>query len=124
MTGSGLPYSVPHSQVEDPHGTILHESTGKAEGQFAFTSKQSGEYKACFAVRGTLPCGVQKQQAGSGHAWNTTGGYDLRVKPRATALEKSCTCTPGHRPSVRTPPFPHGLLWHTANLSWSPALHA
>lgn len=38
-------------KVEDPHGTILHESTGKAEGQFAFTSKQAGEYKACFAVR-------------------------------------------------------------------------
>lgn len=73
MAASGLPCSAPHSQVEDPHGTILHESTGKAEGQFAFTSKQAGEYKACFAVRGKLPCDVQKHQEGLGYAWSTTG---------------------------------------------------
>ncbi|PNH07925.1 Transmembrane emp24 domain-containing protein p24delta4 [Tetrabaena socialis] len=38
-------------KVEDPHGTVLHETIGKTEGQFAFTSKSSGEYKACFSVR-------------------------------------------------------------------------
>ncbi|EFJ44742.1 hypothetical protein VOLCADRAFT_82736 [Volvox carteri f. nagariensis] len=37
-------------KVEDPHGTVLHEATGKTEGQFAFTSKTAGEYKACFSV--------------------------------------------------------------------------
>ncbi|GIL61994.1 hypothetical protein Vafri_16325 [Volvox africanus] len=37
-------------KVEDPHGNLLHEATEKTEGQFAFTSKMAGEYKACFSV--------------------------------------------------------------------------
>ncbi|GFR47262.1 hypothetical protein Agub_g8949 [Astrephomene gubernaculifera] len=44
---AGYPVSV---KVEDPRGTVLHEATGKTEGQFAFTSKIAGEYKACFSV--------------------------------------------------------------------------
>jgi hypothetical protein len=39
-------------QVEDPHNQLLHENHGKSEGQFAFTTKVAGEYKACFTVRG------------------------------------------------------------------------
>ncbi|KAG2450333.1 hypothetical protein HYH02_004838 [Chlamydomonas schloesseri] len=43
----GITVSV---KVEDPHGITLHESSGNVNGQFAFTSKQAGEYKACFSV--------------------------------------------------------------------------
>ncbi|KAG2441105.1 hypothetical protein HXX76_003957 [Chlamydomonas incerta] len=43
----GITVSV---KVEDPHGIVLHESAGNVNGQFAFTSKQAGEYKACFSV--------------------------------------------------------------------------
>ncbi|MEW5301731.1 MAG: hypothetical protein WDW38_008360 [Sanguina aurantia] len=38
-------------KVDDPSGAVVHETNGKAEGQFAFTAKVSGEYKACFAVK-------------------------------------------------------------------------
>lgn len=38
-------------KVEDPHMTVLHEATGKADGQFAFTAKVAGEYKACFTAK-------------------------------------------------------------------------
>ena len=39
-------------QVEDPHGQMVHEVQQKFEGQFAFTTKTAGEYKACFTVKG------------------------------------------------------------------------
>ncbi|KAG2484932.1 hypothetical protein HYH03_016318 [Edaphochlamys debaryana] len=45
--GQGVFVSV---KVEDPHGAVLHESNGKSDGQFAFTAKTAGEYKACFSV--------------------------------------------------------------------------
>ena len=32
--------------------TVLFETTGKADGQFAFTTKVAGEYKACFTAKG------------------------------------------------------------------------
>uniref|UniRef100_A0A7S0RXE0 GOLD domain-containing protein n=1 Tax=Chlamydomonas leiostraca TaxID=1034604 RepID=A0A7S0RXE0_9CHLO len=38
-------------RVEDPHGQIVNEAHGKAEGQVAFTTKIAGEYKACFTAR-------------------------------------------------------------------------
>lgn len=38
-------------RVEDPAGLTLHEARGQAKGQFAFTSKTAGEYKACFTVQ-------------------------------------------------------------------------
>lgn len=41
-------------QVEDPHSAVLHESHGKTDGQFAFTTKSAGEYKACFTVKGAF----------------------------------------------------------------------
>ncbi|GFH21477.1 GOLD domain-containing protein [Haematococcus lacustris] len=39
------------ARVEDPHGLLIHESHAKTAGQFAFTTKIAGEYKACFSVR-------------------------------------------------------------------------
>jgi len=39
-------------QVEGPHAGILYEKKDVSEGQFAFTAKFAGEYKACFSVRG------------------------------------------------------------------------
>lgn len=37
-------------RVEDPAGVVLHETRGQSKGQFAFTSKTQGEYRACFNV--------------------------------------------------------------------------
>lgn len=37
-------------RVEDPAGVVLHETRQQAKGQFAFTSKVQGEYRACFNV--------------------------------------------------------------------------
>lgn len=47
-----------HWQVEDPNGAVVHETNAKAEGQFAFTAKVPGEYKACFSVKGVLTSGL------------------------------------------------------------------
>lgn len=39
-------------RVEDPHGHAVYEERGKSgPGQFAFTTKTAGEFKACFTVR-------------------------------------------------------------------------
>lgn len=35
-------------QVEDPAKQVLHTNSGSATGQFVFTTKLAGEYKACF----------------------------------------------------------------------------
>lgn len=56
MTSAAVPWRRP-TQVEDPHLAVLHEVQQKAEGQFAFTTKVAGEYKACFTVRGERPSG-------------------------------------------------------------------
>eukprot|EP00983_Pelagomonas_calceolata_P042160 1138376-Pelagomonas_calceolata.AAC.4 len=41
-------------QVEGPHSGVLYEKKDVSEGQFAFTAKIGGEYKACFSVRGVM----------------------------------------------------------------------
>jgi len=41
-----------HVQVEGPHAGVIYEKKEVSEGQFAFTAKVAGEYKACFSVRG------------------------------------------------------------------------
>uniref|UniRef100_A0A7S3QKF9 GOLD domain-containing protein n=1 Tax=Dunaliella tertiolecta TaxID=3047 RepID=A0A7S3QKF9_DUNTE len=38
-------------KVEGPHSGVLYEKKDVSEGQFAFTAKIGGEYKACFSVR-------------------------------------------------------------------------
>ena len=41
-----------HSQVDGPLSGVIYEKKEVSEGQFAFTAKVAGEYKACFTVRG------------------------------------------------------------------------
>ena len=40
------------SQVEDPLGRTMFEKKASADGQFSFTTKEDGDYKACFTTRG------------------------------------------------------------------------
>ena len=40
----------PRLQVTDPGHSVLHSSKAQPKGQFAFTSKIAGEYKACFTT--------------------------------------------------------------------------
>ncbi|GAX75488.1 hypothetical protein CEUSTIGMA_g2931.t1 [Chlamydomonas eustigma] len=40
-------------KVEDPHGNSVHDSYAKSSGQFVFTTKLAGEYKACFTALDT-----------------------------------------------------------------------
>ena len=42
------------SQVEDPLGHVLFTKHGTASGQFAFTTKEDGDFKACFSAKGPL----------------------------------------------------------------------
>jgi len=39
-------------QVEDPLGHVLFTKHGTASGQFAFTTKEDGDFKACFSAKG------------------------------------------------------------------------
>lgn len=41
-----------HRQVEDPSGHALFEKRGLSSGQFAFTTKEDGDFKACFTAKG------------------------------------------------------------------------
>ena len=41
-------------QVEEPSGRVLYEKRGISSGQFAFTTKEDGDFKACFTAKGTL----------------------------------------------------------------------
>ncbi|KAG1671828.1 hypothetical protein FOA52_000205 [Chlamydomonas sp. UWO 241] len=38
-------------RVEDPNRQVMHHSSNNANGQFVFTTKVAGEYKACFTVQ-------------------------------------------------------------------------
>jgi p24 family protein delta-1 len=40
------------SQVEDPAGSVLYEKKDVTQGQFAFTTKEDGDFKACFTAKG------------------------------------------------------------------------
>lgn len=51
----------PAPQVEGPLSGVLHENAEVAEGQFAFTTKTEGEYRACFSVRGEPALGCWRQ---------------------------------------------------------------
>jgi p24 family protein delta-1 len=45
---TGVPVQV---RVEDPSGRLLHEKKDESSaGQYGFTTKAAGEYKACFSV--------------------------------------------------------------------------
>lgn len=37
-------------RVEDPEAHVISDKKGESTGQFAFTTKTAGEYKACFMV--------------------------------------------------------------------------
>lgn len=37
-------------KVEDPKGVVIYNQASQVSGQFAFTSKVSGDYKACFTA--------------------------------------------------------------------------
>ena len=39
-------------QVEAPSGTVLYDQKGLQSGQFAFTTKEDGDFKACFTAKG------------------------------------------------------------------------
>lgn len=41
-----------HVQVEDPGGSVLYEKKDVTQGQFAFTTKEEGDFKACFTAKG------------------------------------------------------------------------
>jgi len=43
------------AKVTSPHGNQLHYQENVQSGQFAFTSKESGNYMACFWLRNTSP---------------------------------------------------------------------
>lgn len=38
-------------KVEDPAGTVLYEKKDVTQGQFAFTTKEDGDFKACFTAK-------------------------------------------------------------------------
>ena len=42
------------SQVEDPAGSVLYEKKDVTQGQFAFTTKEDGDFKACFTAKGRI----------------------------------------------------------------------
>lgn len=44
-------------QVEDPSGHTLFEKRGLSSGQFAFTTKEDGDFKACFTAKGARHLG-------------------------------------------------------------------
>lgn len=37
-------------KVEDPHGKTIYDKRGESSGQFAFTTTEEGDYKACFTA--------------------------------------------------------------------------
>lgn len=37
-------------RVEEPQGVVITDQRARSNGQFAFTSKVAGEYKACFVL--------------------------------------------------------------------------
>ncbi|KAM0948905.1 putative transmembrane emp24 domain-containing protein [Dioscorea sansibarensis] len=41
---------IDHLQVTTPYGTIIHHKRNATEGEFAFTTTDSGNYQACFSV--------------------------------------------------------------------------
>ena len=41
-------------QVEDPLGHVLFEKKETTSGQFAFTTKEDGDFKACFSAKGAI----------------------------------------------------------------------
>jgi hypothetical protein len=43
-------------QVYTPHEAILDQQAGKPKGTFGFTTKEAGDYKACFTLRGAVIC--------------------------------------------------------------------
>mmetsp|Transcript_20236 Transcript_20236/g.60997 ORF Transcript_20236/g.60997 Transcript_20236/m.60997 type:complete len:219 (-) Transcript_20236:264-920(-) len=38
-------------KVEDPSGSVLYEQKGLSTGSFAFTTKEDGDFKACFTAK-------------------------------------------------------------------------
>lgn len=38
-------------KVEEPSGRVLYEKRGISSGQFAFTTKEDGDFKACFTAK-------------------------------------------------------------------------
>ncbi|XP_039127877.1 transmembrane emp24 domain-containing protein p24delta3-like [Dioscorea cayenensis subsp. rotundata] len=44
----GLP--IISAKVTTPYGTIIHQKSNATEGEFAFTTSDSGNYQACFSV--------------------------------------------------------------------------
>lgn len=41
---------IDYLQVTTPYGTIIHQKSNATEGEFAFTTSDSGNYQACFSV--------------------------------------------------------------------------
>lgn len=41
-----------HVQVTSPSNRVMYEGSGESEGRFAFTTAETGDYKACFTARG------------------------------------------------------------------------
>jgi emp24/gp25L/p24 family/GOLD len=41
-------------QVTDPKNKIVYEKKGELDGRFAFTTTETGDYKACFTARGAM----------------------------------------------------------------------
>lgn len=41
-------------QVDDPYSAAVYEKHSVSDGQFVFTTKTGGEYKACFTAKGEL----------------------------------------------------------------------
>lgn len=53
-------------QVEAPSGTVLYDQKGLQSGQFAFTTKEDGDFKACFTAKGIImSMGVVNDDAAS-----------------------------------------------------------
>ncbi len=46
------PNTTPPTQVTDHTHAVLHSAKAQPKGQFAFTAKSAGEYKACFTAPG------------------------------------------------------------------------
>ena len=55
-------------QVEDPSGHTLFEKRGLSSGQFAFTTKEDGDFKACFTAKGARHLGGTSRENRRGQA--------------------------------------------------------
>lgn len=52
MLSLSQPLLVRPVQVQDPAGQVIYDKRAQKQGQFAFTAKTSGDYKACFTTKG------------------------------------------------------------------------